>query len=288
MNYLKQIPADFGNFNVYRRNEFTCKNHMVSHRRDFYKISLIKGQGKLYYANRGVDVSANALLFSNPMVPYKWEATSQEQTGYFCVFKEGFLSQTRQNNSFEATESPFKIGADSVFFLEPNQQAYVSTLFEQMLTENTSDYIHKHELLKNYIHLLIHEALKIRPNTRYFKYGSNASERITYCFIELLSRQFPIDSPEQQLRLKTPTDFAQQLSVHVNYLNRSVKEITGNTTSEMIAQRVVEEAKALLLHTNWNIAEIALCLGFPEPAYFSNFFKKRVAHTPGQYRKTKV
>jgi len=261
---------------------------MVSHRRDFYKISLIKGQGKLYYANRGVEVNANALLFSNPMVPYKWEAISEKQDGYFCVFKEGFLPQNSQNKSFEATESPFKIGADSIFFLEPAQQAYVSNLFEQMLTENASDYIHKHELLKNYIHLLIHEALKIRPNARYFKYGSNASERITHCFIELLSRQFPIDSPEQQLRLKAPTDFAQHLSVHVNYLNRSVKEITGKTTSEMIAQRVTEEAKALLLHTNWNIAEIAFCLGFPEPAYFSNFFKKRVAKTPGQYRKTKV
>ena len=288
MNCLSHIPANFGNFNVYRRNEFTCKNYMVSHRRDFYKISLIKGQGKLYYANRGVEVNANALLFSNPMIPYKWEASSEDQAGYFCVFKEGFLSPDNQNKSFESAASPFKVGANPVFFLETSQQIYISNLFEQMITENTSDYIHKHDLLKNYIYLLIHEALKIRPNTRYFKYGSNASERITHCFIELLGRQFPIDSPEQQLHLKTPTDFAQNLSVHVNYLNRSVKEITGKTTSEMIAQRVIEEAKALLLHTNWNIAEIAFCLGFPEPAYFSNFFKKHVTQTPGQYRKAKV
>ena len=61
--------------------------------------------------------------------------------------------------------------------------------------------------------------------------------------IELLERQFPVDSTEQSLKLKTPHDFADRLSVHVNHLNRAVKDVTGKSTSEIISARIANEAK---------------------------------------------
>ena len=75
--------------------------------------------------------------------------------------------------------------------------------------------------------------------------------------------------------IKTPNDYAQSLSIHVNSLNRSVKEITGKTTSQQITARIIQEANALLKHTDWNISEIAYGLGFEEPAYFTNYFKNK-------------
>jgi len=102
--------------------------------------------------------------------------------------------------------------------------------------------------------------------------------------MELLERQFPIDTPENALRLKTANDYAQSLSVHANHLNRSVKEITGKTTTEHISARITKEAQALLNHTNWNVSEIAYSLGFEYPAYFNIFFKKQTGLTPGNVR----
>ena len=40
------------------------------------------------------------------------------------------------------------------------------------------------------------------------------------------------------------------------------------------AERIVTEAKALLQHTDWNISDIAYSLGFEDPNYFNNFFKR--------------
>jgi AraC family transcriptional activator of pobA len=72
--------------------------------------------------------------------------------------------------------------------------------------------------------------------------------------------------------------------VHVNHLNKVLKEHTGKTTTHIISSRVLQEAKILLKQTDWNISEIAYCLGFEEVAHFSNFFRKQTALTPVAFR----
>ena len=116
----------------------------------------------------------------------------------------------------------------------------------------------------------------------------NGAARITNLFLDLLERQFPIDSTAKPLKFRTAQDFAQSLSVHINYLNRSVKEITGKPTSVLIAERIAAEAKALLLFTDWSVADIAYGLGFEYPTYFNNYFKRLTGLTPNSLRKEKV
>ena len=103
-------------------------------------------------------------------------------------------------------------------------------------------------------------------------------------FTELLERQFPIETTSQRFALRSAKDFAEKLAVHVNHLNRSVKETTGKTTTNIITERLLAEAKSLLKHTDWNVSEIGYCLGFEEAAHFNNFFKKQTAYTPGYFR----
>ncbi len=76
--------------------------------------------------------------------------------------------------------------------------------------------------------------------------------------------------------------------MHINYLNRSVKEATGKPTSVHIAERITAEAKALLQYTDWSIADIAYALGFEYPTYFNNYFKRLTGITPKSLRKAKV
>lgn len=103
-------------------------------------------------------------------------------------------------------------------------------------------------------------------------------------FLELLERQFPIENIERPLQLKTAQDYAKNLNVHANYLNRAVKEVTGKPTTAHISERIISEAKALLQHTDWNIADIAYALGFEYPTYFNNFFKKITGTNPKTLR----
>lgn len=88
----------------------------------------------------------------------------------------------------------------------------------------------------------------------------------------------------QRLQLRTANDFAERLAIHVNHLNKILKENTGKTTSHVIAARVTQEAKILLRQTDWNVSEIAYSLGFEEIAHFSNFFKKQTGSAPNIFR----
>ena len=107
-----------------------------------------------------------------------------------------------------------------------------------MQEENQSDYANKYDVLRCYLHLLVHTALKMQELNKYESHP-NASQRITELFIELLDRQFPVDYPHSVLSLRTPADYANRLSVHVNHLNKVVKDTTGKTTSTMIAERIM-------------------------------------------------
>jgi len=270
-----------GHFNVYPRKGI-CKSQAPYNRRDFYKISLTIGNGILHFQDGDIAINTPILLLANPDLPYTWESTSDNQSGYFCLFTEDFLDKPNRKDSIY--DSPlFHAGATPLYFIDKTQEKCISRIFELMLEEMDSDYIYKYDLMRNYVYLLLHEAMKLQSTDNYFKHTS-ANARIAAMFVELLERQFPIDSPEHILQLKTANDYAERLSVHVNHLNRAVKEVTGKTTTEHISDRITREAKALLKHADWNIAEIAYSLGFEYPAYFNNFFKKHTSLTPGSFR----
>jgi AraC-like DNA-binding protein len=116
----------------------------------------------------------------------------------------------------------------------------------------------------------------------------NAAARITNLFFELLNRQFPIVSRQNELQLRSAKDFAKHLSLHTNHLNRAVKNFTGKTTTEHIAARILLEANDLLRNTDWTISEIGYCLGFRYPGYFNSFYKKHAGTTPNELRKHAV
>lgn len=177
----------------------------------------------------------------------------------------------------------FLPGSKPSYALTPEQDEHVSAIFKKMIDELDSDYRFKYDLIRNYVTELVHYALKMEP-TEILHQHTDANTRIASIFSELLERQFPIESPSQRFTLRSAQDFAEKLSVHVNHLNRALKAATGKTTSHHIAERLTNEAKALLKHSNWNIAEISYCLGFEEAAHFNNFFKKQTATTPSAFR----
>lgn len=200
---------------------------------------------------------------------------------YHFVFGR-FLKLSDRSESL--LQSPFfKIGGTPVLNISEEQRLFLNTLFQKMIEEQKSDYTYKDELIRNYINLIIHESLKLQPAEN-INQNKNSSARITRVFIELLERQFPIETTNQPLQLKSAKDYAKHLNIHVNHLNRSVKEVTGKSTTTHISERIVAEAKALLQHTDWNISEIAFTLGFEYPTYFNNFFKKSTGTNPKTLR----
>ncbi len=251
-------------------------------RRDFFKITLSTGHMLIHYADKSIEMNGAFFFFANPHIPYSVELLTGRQTGYSCLFTEEFLKAGDRSESLQ--ESPlFKIGGTPVLVVNSQQKEFIESLFRKMLSEQDTEYIFKNELIRNYVGLLIHEALKMQPMGHFFT-QKRASSRITALFLELLERQFPIDNLERPLRLRTAQDFAQRLSIHINHLNRSVKETTGKPTTAHISERIISEAKALVQHTDWSTAQIAYALGFEYPTYFNNYFKRMTGTVPLSFR----
>ncbi|WP_205511007.1 helix-turn-helix domain-containing protein [Longitalea arenae] len=281
------IDKAVGHFNVFRIDEFIArvratKGVMPYNRRNYYKISLINGRNHVEYADKVIEIEKCALLFGTPRIPYHYVPQNDNQKGFFCIFTDTYFTSAK--NGIVLDELPiFKPGGYPVFQLTNEEYAEIAYIFEKMMKELASDYAYKYDLLRNYLMELIHYGQKLQPAST-LPTAHTAADRVASLFIELLERQFPIETLYQQLELRTPGEYADRLSVHVNYLNKALKESTGKTTSEIISQRVLQEAKILLRHTNWNISEIAWCLGFEELAHFSNFFRKHTGLSPNPFR----
>lgn len=280
------INNDVGHFNVFDINatirKYKQKNTMPYNRRSYYKISLIRGHNRAEYADKVIEVQKNALLFATPKVPYHYVPLDENQSGSFCVFTGAFMVKNKSGVVLD--ELPiFKSGGIPLFEISEADANELSLIFSKMEREIESDYEYKYDLLRNYVLELIHHGQRLQPKTK-CRLSANSSVRIVSLFIELLERQFPIESPHDRLELRSAAAFAERLAVHVNHLNKVLKENTGRTTTEIISCRMLQEAKILLKETNWTVSEVAFALGFEEVAHFSNFFKKQTTFSPLKYR----
>lgn len=281
------INNEIGHFNVFKIEDVMAAQKkrpgtMPYNRRAYYKISLVSGRNKAEYADKVIDIEKNALLFATPRIPYHWLPQDDDQSGFFCIFTDEFLVQPKSGVVLDDLPI-FQPGGYPVFQLGDEQAEELSFIFRKMYKEIASDYAYKYDLLRNYVLELIHYGQKLQPVEKLHP-SHNASARVSSLFIELLERQFPIESPRQRLNLRTAKDYADRLSVHVNHLNKVLKESTGKTTTTIITARIMQEAKILLKLTDWNISEIAYSLGFEEVAHFSNFFRKQAKVAPQAFR----
>lgn len=283
-----EINKEIGHFNVFRIADLIAQKAkrgvsvMPYNRRAYYKISFISGRNKAEYADKVVEIEKNALLFATPKIPYHYVPLDEQQAGSFCVFTDAFLVSSKSGVVLDDLPI-FQPGHVPIFQLTDEDAEEVERIFNKMHKELTSDYAYKYDLLRNYVLELIHYGQKLQPATSLYP-THTASARISSLFIELLERQFPIESPRQRLGLRTANEFARQLAVHVNHLNKVLKEHMGKTTTDLISGRIVQEAKILLKQTDWNISEISYSLGFEEVAHFSNFFRKQTSFSPVAFR----
>jgi AraC-like DNA-binding protein len=280
------INKEIGHFNVFRIDDMIAhtkkKGTMPYNRRAYYKISMIRGRNKAEYADKVINIEKNALLFATPKIPYNYVPLDENQSGLFCIFTPEFLVQTKSGIVLDDLPI-YQPGGYPIFQVSDEQAEEISAILLKMHKELTSDYAYKYDLIRNYVLELIHYGQKLQPATSLYP-THNASARVSSLFIELLERQFPIESPNQRLGLRTAKDYADRLAVHVNHLNKVLKENTGKTTTDIISGRVIQEAKILLKQTNWNISEIAYSLGFEQVAHFSNFFRKQTTLAPLTFR----
>ena len=102
------------------------------------------------------------------------------------------------------------------------------------------------------------------------------SNHILRTFKQLLNKKYATDH--------MVSDYANDLAVTSDYLNKIVKNLTGKSAKEHIQSKLIMEAKRALLFSNVSNKELAFTIGFEESAHFNNFFKKSTGQTPSEFR----
>ena len=274
-------------FSVFTRVRQSCKTEVSDSRRDYYKITLIsKGSGIFIYDSQRYEITEPTLAFINPTSMLSWETTSPIHKGFYCMFRESFFGN-HQKLLHELKDYPlFRIGNNPLLILSDEQIESVEHIYQKMMAEYTSSKSMKARMLMLHLQQLLLEGRRIHqekaPEDK--DKGLDAAHRHAQQFLELLEDQFPIASIQQQVALNSPAQFAEELSIHSNHLNTQVKQVTGESVRAHIQQRLLLEARLLLTHTEWPVADIAFCLGFNEPASFSHFIKRHIDQTPSSLR----
>lgn len=272
-----------GHLNLFRLQPLPKeeKRSLPYRRRDFYKFMFVRGSVDFHYADRVVNIEKQALVFSNPQIPYAVKHLDKVIDGSYCI-----MSRKKFNDHSALQKYPvFTPQGHHIFELADDLAVEVEAIFEKMHEDLASTYEYKDDLIVNRILELMHFTMKLNPSIFLKDNKVNASNRITTVFLELLERQFPIDTDHPMIHFKLASEFANQLNVHVNHLNRAVKETMQKTTSQVINERKIKEAKIMLRQSDWSVKEIAFSLGFKEPSHFHNFFKKYVQESPLTFRK---
>lgn len=279
------IDWQSGYFDIIKITSSLQRESLISefsfYRKNLYKIKLIKGQCKCHYASRSIDVKGHALIFVAPTNPFILEEVNGMVEEYFMVFNEYFFNNYGTINSYPVFQDP----EHSIFNLSESEYSEFEILLNDMKKEATSEYEYRTDMIRNLVYQLIHKVLKENKIQSSKNKSGSADHRIAALFEELLSQQFPLHSSADLIRLKKPVDFADKLAISINHLNKAVKSIYKKTTTEIITERIMQEAMILLKVTNWPVSEIAYALGYEAPSRFIHTFRRYTQCSPLLYRK---
>lgn len=266
-------------FRFFSSEDCLSGNLITYRRRDFFKISLLRGKYIVHYGDESIKVSGCSLSFFSPWIPYTIEELKEEENAGYIIFTELYYD-TYFNQGIRHLPL-FTKESKPIFLLDENQEKEVKVIFSKIEQQEKSDYPFKDDLIRNHLNELMHYANLLQPATERH-HARSSKERLHHIFNELLDRQFPVVPDHKHLR--TASDFAETLNVHVNYLNRILKEMTGKSTSEILYERLLKESIILLKHTTWSVSEIAYSLGFKDVSHFNHFFRRQANATPTHFR----
>lgn len=282
---VQHYPLDANYFSIKNREKYPVIDYISPNRRQFFKIfHMTMGTGILTVGLHQYTLGPGDIAFLHPNEIMSWQTTSVETGGHFCLIHPKYFEREADHILQLLRNYPYFKASKAVIQLSESQSANINQHFESIAEEELSANEDKKQAMFLHLQMILLEAQRAGKNLTVSVVPE--SYRYIYGFLSLLESSFQVHGPDDSIKLKTATEFAEQLNVHPNYLNSLVKEHTGKTLREHIQERLMYEAKTLLIQTDWDISNISHGLGFSGHAAFTSFFKKKENISPSTFRKS--
>ncbi len=205
---------------------------------------------------------------------------SQDVTGRVLAFSPGFLWDGSEGSKTSSQRFPFVNPMNNVHSLHLKPEAFYSILdsLENLVRDGEMWKSRSSEIVQHHINIILEKCNYYIAKNFENRPGSNPLENnIISNYKNLVERYFKEYHQVQ--------DYSSMLNLTPGHLNRYCKDKTGMNASEIILQRILLEAKRLLLFTDAPSKNIAYHLRFEDPSYFSRFFKRQTGYSPIHFRK---
>lgn len=266
-------------FKIYATEGDSPFDHL-QHNNYYSLIWVAEGTGKVRADFSEHEFAPDMMFAFAPYQPFMFSAKSIKarvihfHPDFFCIHKhhaEVACNGVLFNNIYQP---PFVKVDDAA-------KATLDMVIGQMKAEMQNPALAQYELLISYlkIFLITSSRLKAEQQPQVMAAVSDVKEPFVLQNLK--------DAIEKNFRKKhSASDYADELNISARTLAKATKAYFNKTITDLIAERIIIEAKRELYLTNKTVKEIAWELGYPDEYYFSRFFKTNAEVSPQMYRET--
>lgn len=247
------------------------------HRLEFYQILWFKkGANKHWVDFKELNIEPNTLLFLNKNSVQKFDKKAYPK-GISILFTEDFYCKTINDTAFLKRSILFNDLLSTPKFKVENESLNLQKILNQITLEfeQTKD-AYQADILRNYLRNFLLFSERERRTQNFIEIKKDNNLNLVLKFKTLLENNF--------IEFKNVSFYCDAMHVTPKKLNSATTKILEISPKSIIIDRVLLEAKRLLVHTVKNTKEVSYSLGFEEPTNFVKFFKKQLNKTPLEFR----
>lgn len=280
---IEQFPTPSPSSDFYANDfathlETNHKEITIPHKHNFFLAVLFTvGSGTHEVDFQSYPIKPGSVFLLNPGQTHHWEL-SDDIDGYIFFHTQSFYDLMYAGR--HVTNFPFYYSLQNspCLYLEGEEREMVTNYFKSILQEHDTEQVFKQQKLCSLIDLLYIELSRIYV-------GADLPQIIESNNYAVKLQQLEQLIDEHFVKEKSPAVYADMLNVSPKHLTRITQTMVGKTTSDLIAERVLLEAKRMLIRGEDSYAEIGYALGYDDYSYFSRLFKKRCGETPRDFQR---
>ncbi len=248
----------------------------VPHRHDFFEICIFyRGTGNHEIDFNKYPVNDYSIHFVTPGQVHLISNHEKAQ-GYILAFTEEFVELNRKLAGINIGELP-----QPYIDLKPDSFEFVKKILDEIMYEYSNLREESEEIIKSYLYIFILNVKSLYKTNHVGGYDFHNNRDATFkLFKEMVEKDY--------LKNQQVNYYADLLHISPSHLNKISKKVCTKTASDFIHDRVMLEAKRLLIFSDMSSKEIAYHLMYEDPSYFSRIFKKKTGYSPTDFRRVKL
>ena len=255
------------------------KNHLfvnAPHKHSTYiTILFMEGKGQHQIDFDTYEIRPGSVFVLNPGQVHCW-SISADAGGYIFFHTKEFYNNIFLNKNIEEYPFFFLQKNYPVIYLEKDAISELESLFKKI----NDEYYNSHDLRNAKLQLLIDlvyiELYRVYKNHQDLVTPLNQTSEQVKKLLKLVDQNFKMK--------KFAKEYADMMNMSVRHLSRITNQQLNKSTTDIITERIILEAKRMLVHNVPTIKAVADEVGYLDSSYFVRLFKKKTGMSPKEFQ----